>query len=99
MEPKVKEAITKAGLWGKLVGKVSDGGSNLLKLWRSLRLMGGCEAIGLAESFSGACYTHALNDMTRDATNSWCAGHDPASSKKSDKTLPGIDLGFLINFN
>ena len=40
MEPAVAAAITKAGLWGKIVGKVSDGGANLLKLWRALKKQG-----------------------------------------------------------
>ena len=94
MEPAVTAAIKKAGLWGEIVGKVSDGGANLLKLWRALKTQGGCEAIGLKESYDGTCYTHGLNDMTRDATNSQCRGLNPdedASKKTKPKsTLPGV---------
>ena len=61
------------------MGKVSDGGANLLKFRRALKTQGGCEAIGLKESYDGTCYTHGLNDMTRDATNSQCRGLNPAS--------------------
>ena len=49
MEPAVAAAITKAGLWGKIVGEVSDGGANLLKLWRALKKQGGYKSMGLKE--------------------------------------------------
>ena len=87
MEPAVTAAIKKAGLWGKIVGKVSDGGANLLKLWRALKTQGRCEAIGLKESYDGTCYTHGLNGMTRDATNSQCRGLNP-DEDASKKTKP-----------
>ena len=56
MEPTVAAVITKAGLWGKIVGKVSDGGANLLKLRRALKKQGGCKAMCLKESYDGTCY-------------------------------------------
>jgi len=92
MEPAVTGVFKKAGLWGKIVGKVSDGGANLLKLWRALKTQGGCEAIGLKESYDGTYYTHSLNDMTRDTTNSQCQGpkQDEDASNKSKPTLPGV---------
>jgi len=94
MEPAFTAGIKKAGLWGTIVGKVSDGGANLLKLWRSLKTQGGCEAICLKESYDGMCYAHGLNDMTRDAMNSQFRGLNPDedASKKTRpmSTLPGV---------
>jgi len=67
-------------------------GVPILKLWRALKTQNGCEAIGLKESYDGTCYTHGLNDMTRDATNSQCQGPKPDedASNKSKPTLPGV---------
>jgi len=100
MEPAVAAAITKAGLWGKIVGKVSDGGANLLKLWRALKKQGGCKAMGLMESYDGTCYTHSLNDMTRDATNSHCRGPDPCPDPSKSKPRPVVTgVKWLSSFN